>query len=185
MASATPPICDFGFPAPDFNLPATDGKRYTRDSVSGPNGLLVMFICNHCPFVKAVLDKLVRDAADLRAHGVGSVAICSNDPNDYPEDSFDNMRTLAQRMRFPFPYLWDESQAVAKAYGAVCTPDFFGFNAKLELQYRGRLDDSGRSPNPGAPRELYRAMVEVASTGKGPAHQTAIIGCSIKWRAAA
>jgi peroxiredoxin len=185
MASATPPICDFGFPAPDFNSPATDGKRYTRDSVSGPNGLLVMFICNHCPFVKAVLDKLVRDAADLRAHGVGSVAICSNDPKDYPEDSFDNMRALAQRMRFPFPYLWDESQAVAKAYGAVCTPDFFGFNAKLELQYRGRLDDSGRSPNPSAPRELYKAMVEVASTGKGPTHQTASIGCSIKWRAAA
>jgi peroxiredoxin len=183
--AATPPVCDFGFPAPDFNLPATDGKRYTRDSVAGPNGLLVMFICNHCPFVKAVLDKLVRDAADLKGHGIGSVAICSNDPNDYPEDSFDNMRALAQRMRFPFPYLWDESQAVAKAYGAVCTPDFFGFNAKGELQYRGRLDDSGRSPKPDAPRELYNAMTQVARTGKGPANQTASIGCSIKWRVAA
>jgi peroxiredoxin len=183
--AATPPVCDFGFPAPDFDLPATDGKRYTRDRLAGPNGLLVMFICNHCPFVKAVLDKIVRDAAELKAHGIGSVAISSNDPADYPEDSFDNMRAVAQRLRFPFPYLWDESQAVAKAYGAVCTPDFFGFNAKLELQYRGRLDDSGRSPKPGAPRELHNAMLEIARTGKGPANQTASIGCSIKWRAAA
>ncbi|HXX86729.1 MAG TPA: thioredoxin family protein [Casimicrobiaceae bacterium] len=183
--AATPPVCDFGFPAPDFDLPATDGKRYARNAVAGPNGLLVMFICNHCPYVKAVLDKLVRDASELKTHGIGSVAICSNDPADYPEDSFDNMRALAQRMRFPFPYLWDESQAVAMAYGAVCTPDFFGFNSKLQLQYRGRLDDSGRSPKPDAPRELYKAMVEVARTGKGPANQTASIGCSIKWRAAA
>ena len=183
--AATPPVCDFGLPAPDFNLPATDGKRYTRDALAGPHGLLVMFICNHCPFVKAVLDKLVRDAEELKTHGIGSVAISSNDPADYPEDSFDNMRALAQRMRFPFPYLWDESQAVAKAYGAVCTPDFFGYNSKLQLQYRGRLDDSGRSPKPDAPRELYKAMLEVARTGKGPANQTASVGCSIKWRAAA
>jgi len=183
--AATPPVCDFGFPAPDFDLPATDGKRYTRDEVTGPNGLLVMFICNHCPFVKAVLDKIVRDASDLKAQGIGAVAISSNDPADYPEDSFDNMRALAQRLRFPFPYLWDDSQAVAKAYGAVCTPDFFGFNAKLQLQYRGRLDDSGRSPKPDAPRELYKAMMGVARTGKGPADQTASIGCSIKWRAVA
>ena len=140
--AATPPVCDFGLPAPDFDLPATDGKRYTRDVLAGPNGLLVMFICNHCPFVKAVLDKLVRDAGELKTHGIESVAISSNDPADYPEDSFDNMRALALRMRFPFPYLWDESQAVAKAYGAVCTPDFFGYNSKLQLQYRGRLDDS-------------------------------------------
>jgi len=183
--AATPPVCDFGLPAPDFDLPATDGKRYTRDGLACPNGLLVMFICNHCPFVKAVLDKLVRDAGELKTHGIGSVAISSNDPADYPEDSFDNMRALAQRMRFPFPYLWDESQAVAKAYGAVCTPDFFGYNSKLQLQYRGRLDDSGRSPKPDAPRELYKAMLEVARTGKGPASQTASVGCSIKWRAAA
>ena len=173
---------DLGRSAPDFDLPGTDGHRHTRDAVRGPNGLLVMFICNHCPFVKAVLDKIVRDAAELKAHGIGSVAISSNDPAEYPEDSFDNMRALAQRMRLPFPYLWDETQDVAKAYGAVCTPDFFGYNSKLELQYRGRLDDSGRSPKPSAPRELFNAMVEVARTGRGPREQTASIGCSIKWR---
>ena len=183
--AATLPVIDSGFRAPAFDLPATDGKRYGRDSVAGPNGLLVMFICNHCPFVKAVLDKIVRDAAELKTHGIGSVAISSNDPAEYPEDSFDNMRTLAQRMRLPFPYLWDESQEVAKAYGAVCTPDFFGFNAKLELQYRGRLDASGRTPMPDAPRELFDAMVAIARTGKGPSTQTASIGCSIKWRHAA
>jgi peroxiredoxin len=182
---ATTPVIDSGFRAPAFDLPAADGKRYARDIIAGPNGLLVMFICNHCPFVKAVLDKIVRDAAELEAHGIGSVAISSNDPAEYPEDSFDNMRALAQRMRLPFPYLWDESQEVAKAYGAVCTPDFFGFNANLELQYRGRLDAAGRTPMPDAPRELFDAMVAIARTGKGPAAQTASIGCSIKWRHAA
>ena len=180
--AATPPVCDFGAPAPDFDLPATDGRRYRRDTLVGPNGLLVMFVCNHCPFVKAVLDKIVRDARDLEPHGIGSVAICSNDAADYPEDSFENMKALAERMRFPFPYLWDETQAVAKSYGAVCTPDFFGYNGKLALQYRGRLDDSGRSPKPDAARELFEAMVQVARTGQGPRRQTASIGCSIKWR---
>jgi peroxiredoxin len=179
--AATPPVCDFGAPAPDFDLPATDGRRYRRDALLGPKGLLVMFICNHCPFVKAVLDKIVRDANELKSHGIGSVAISSNDPTDYPEDSFDNMKALAERMLFPFPYLWDETQEIARAYGAVCTPDLFGYNGKLELQYRGRLDDSGRSPKPSAPRELFNAMVEVARTGRGPREQTASIGCSIKW----
>jgi peroxiredoxin len=180
----TPPVCDFNAPAPDFELIGTDGRRYRRDAVRGPNGLLVMFICNHCPFVKAVLDKIVRDAAELKAQGIGSVAISSNDPADYPEDSFDNMKAVASRMHFPFPYLWDESQEIARAYGAVCTPDFFGYNAGLGLQYRGRLDDSGRSPKPDAPRELFNAMSQVARTGKGPAQQTSSIGCSIKWKAA-
>ena len=143
--SAAQPVCNFGWAAPDFDLVGTDGKRYHRDSVRGDNGLLVMFICNHCPYVKAVLDKLVRDTGELRHQGIGSVAICSNDAADYPEDSFDNMKVLATRMRFPFPYLWDDTQSVAKAYGAICTPDFFGFNAALELQYRGRLDDAGRA----------------------------------------
>jgi len=175
-------VDNLGAPAPDFELPATDGRRYRRDAVAGPNGLLVMFICNHCPFVKAVLDKLVRDAGELNAHGIGSVAISSNDAAVYAEDSFDNMKALAERMRFPFPYLWDETQTVAKAYGAVCTPDFFGYNAKLALQYRGRLDDSGRSSKPDAPRELFDAMVQVARTGHGPAKQTLSIGCSIKWK---
>jgi peroxiredoxin len=180
--AAIPPVCDFGVPAPDFDLPATDGRRYTRASVAGPNGLLVMFICNHCPFVKAVLANIVRDAGELKALGVGSVAICSNDPDDYPEDSFANMKTVATRMQFSFPYLWDETQEVAKVYGAVCTPDFFGYNGRLELQYRGRLDDSGSSPKPGRPRELFNGMAQVARTGQGPAQQTASIGCSIKWR---
>lgn len=181
MATA-PSICDFEAPAPDFELLATDGRRYRRDGLAGPNGLLVMFICNHCPFVKAVLDKIVRDAAELKTHGVGSVAISSNDATDYPEDSFDNMKALALRLRFPFPYLWDETQGVAKAYGAVCTPDFFGYNGKLGLQYCGRLDDSGRAAKPDAPRELFAAMLQVARTGRGPAVQTPSIGCSIKWR---
>ena len=184
MAAVTP-RSDLGQPAPPFDLVGTDNKRYALDTARGKNGLLVMFICNHCPYVKAVLDKLVRDARDLAAHGVGSVAICSNDAADYPEDSFDNMAALSERMRFPFPYLWDETQSVARAYGAVCTPDFFGFNARLELQYRGRLDDAGRSPKPDAPRELYQAMVEVSRTGKGAARQAASVGCSIKWRDAA
>ena len=178
----TPPVCDFNAPAPDFELIGTDGRRYRRDAVRGPNGLLVMFICNHCPFVKAVLDKIVRDAAELKTQGIGSVAISSNDPTDYPEDSFDNMKAVASRMRFPFPYLWDESQEVARAFGAVCTPDFFGYNSKLGLQYRGRLDDSGRSPKPDAPRELFDAMLQVVRTSKGPAQQTSSIGCSIKWK---
>ena len=182
--AATPPVCDFNAPAPDFELMGTDGRRYRRDAVRGPNGLLVMFICNHCPFVKAVLDKIVRDATELKAQGVGSVAISSNDPTNYPEDSFDNMKAVASRMRFPFPYLWDESQEVARAFGAVCTPDFFGYNSKLGLQYRGRLDDSGRSPKPDAPRELFDAMLQVARTGKGPEEQTSSIGCSIKWKTA-
>jgi len=177
---ATP--SDIGARAPDFDLVGTDGRRHRRDQLARPNGLLVMFICNHCPYVKAVIDKIIRDATALEAQGVGSVAISSNDPTDYPEDSFDNMKSVAARLNFTFPYLWDETQDVAKAYGAVCTPDFFGYNGKLELQYRGRLDDSGRSSKPDAPRELYEAMVQVARTGKGPAKQTDSIGCSIKWR---
>jgi len=181
--AATPSVGDLGAPAPDFELVATDARRYRRDALRGPNGPLVMFICNHCPYVKAVIDKIVRDAGELKLHGIGSVAICSNDPDDYPEDSFDNMKTVAARLRLPFPYLWDETQEITKAYGAVCTPDFFGYSADLKLQYRGRLDDSGRSAKPDAPRELFNAMVQVARTGRGPERQTASIGCSIKWRA--
>ncbi len=181
MALSTTPG-DLGRIAPDFDLPGTDGRRYTRDAVRGPNGLLVMFICNHCPYVKAVLEKIIRDAAELAGRGVGSVAICSNDAADCPEDSFDNMKALAARLRFPFPYLWDESQRVARDYGAVCTPDFFGFNTGLGLQYRGRIDDAGRSAKPDAARELFDAMVQIARTGLGPATQAASIGCSIKWR---
>jgi peroxiredoxin len=185
MVSTETSVCDFGWKAVEFDLPGVDGKRHTLASARGPNGLLVMFICNHCPYVKAVIDRIVRDAEELAGHGVGAIAIMSNDPADYPEDSFDNMKRVAREKSFPFPYVLDETQEVAKAYGAVCTPDFFGFNAKLELQYRGRLDASRREAVPGARRELYEAMLQIARTGEGPRQQTPSIGCSIKWRRAA
>ncbi len=183
MASLSPPVCDFGRPAIDFDLPGVDGNRHTLASVRGPKGLLVMFICNHCPYVKAVLDRILRETRELAALGVGSIAIMSNDPSDYPEDSWQNMEQLARERAFPFPYVLDESQAVAKAYGAVCTPDFFGYNAELELQYRGRLDESRmEAAAAGARGELFEAMQQVALSGKGPAQQIPSIGCSIKWR---
>ena len=185
MVALNPPVCEFGLAAVNFDLPGTDGRRHTLADCRGPNGLLVMFICNHCPFVKAVIDRIVRDCHELAALGVGSVAIMSNDVAVYPEDSFENMALLAQRLDFPFPYLHDETQSVARAYGAVCTPDFFGYNNRMELQYRGRLDASGRNPAPpDAPRELFAAMRLIAETGLGPREQTASIGCSIKWRGA-
>ena len=185
MVSVSPPVCDFGRPAVEFDLPGVDGRRHSLASARGPNGLLVMFICNHCPYVKAVLDRLLRDARELGTLGVGSIAIMSNDPTDYPEDSWDNMVGLARGLDFPFPYVLDESQAVAKAYGAVCTPDFFGYNAALELQYRGRLDASRKeAAAPDARRELFEAMKQVAATGQGPRVQMPGIGCSIKWRQA-
>ncbi|MFZ5509814.1 MAG: thioredoxin family protein [Pseudomonadota bacterium] len=184
MVSMTTPICDFGWQAVDFDLPGVDGKRYNLASVRGPNGLLLMFICNHCPYVRAVIDRIVRDCRELKEHGIGSVAIMANDPTDYPEDSFDNMVRVARERDFPFPYLLDETQEVAKAYGAVCTPDFFGFDKDLGLQYRGRLDASRKEPVPGARRELFEAMVQVARTGQGPREQFPSMGCSIKWRKA-
>jgi len=179
---AQPPVCDFGWKARDFDLPGTDGRRYRLADLAGPNGLLLMFICNHCPYVKAILDRMVRDARELQAEGIGVAAICANDPADYPEDSFENMQRVAREHGFRFPYLHDESQDVARAYGAVCTPDFFGFNAALELQYRGRLDASRTTPVPGARRELFEAMQAVARTGRGPAEQVPSMGCSIKWK---
>lgn len=183
MASLSPPVCDFGRPAIDFDLPGVDGRRHTLASARGPSGLLVMFICNHCPYVKAVIHRIVRDARELAALGIGSIAIMSNDPTDYPEDSWQNMEKLARELAFPFPYVLDESQEVARAYGAVCTPDFFGYNGKLELQYRGRLDESRKETAPGdARRELFEAMRQVALTGQGPHGQISGIGCSIKWR---
>jgi peroxiredoxin len=177
------PVCDFGWKALDFNLKATDAKTYTLEDIRGPRGTLVMFICNHCPYVKAILDRLVRDAKELQDSGIGVIAIMANDPNEYAEDSFDNMAVVAGDNGFTFPYVIDETQDVARAYDARCTPDFFGFNAELELQYRGRLDASGKEAAvPDARRELFEAMAQVAETGKGPAQQTASIGCSIKWR---
>lgn len=184
MVSTYTPVCDFGASAPPFDLPGVDGRNWTLQQCMGPNGLLVMFICNHCPYVKAINHKLVRDATDLQSTGINCVAIMSNDPADYPEDSFDNMARVAQQFNYPFPYLFDESQEVARAYGAVCTPDFFGYNAQGELQYRGRLDESGRQMDTGeVRRDLFLGMKQVAETGQGPANQVASIGCSIKWRA--
>jgi len=183
MAAMTTPVCNFGWPAPDFELAGVDGRRYSPATARGEKGLLVMFICNHCPYVKAVIDRIVRDTRELAGHGIGSIAIMSNDPTEYPEDSWDNMVRVARDLAFPFPYVLDPTQSVAKAYGAVCTPDFFGFNDKLELQYRGRLDASGRGPAaPDAHRELFEGMLQVARTGQGPRDQTPSIGCSIKWR---
>lgn len=174
-----------GTPAPDFALPGVDGRTWTRDACAGPRGLLVVFMCNHCPYVKAIRERLVRDARELQALGVGVVAISSNDPVAYPEDSFDAMRDTARDWGLPFPYLFDESQDVARAYGAVCTPDFFGFDAQGSLRYRGRLDASRKdTAPPDAPRELFEAMRQVAETGQGPAIQHNSIGCSIKWREA-
>ena len=182
MVSLQTPVCDFGLPAVDFALPGVDGKLWTLAECKGEQGLLVMFICNHCPYVKAVRERIVRDTRELLGHGVKSVAILSNDPRDYPEDSFESMQKVAREYGFPFPYLWDETQHVAKSYGAVCTPDFFGYNGKLELQYRGRLDASRKDPAPSdARRDLFEAMRQVAETGLGPREQVPSMGCSIKW----
>jgi peroxiredoxin len=182
MVRMETPICDFGWKAPDFSLPGVDGKTCSLKDLTGPNGLLVMFICNHCPYVKAVIERIVRDVAELKALGVNAVAIMSNDPSEYPEDSFDNMKRVAADLAFPMPYLLDASQEVARRYGAVCTPDFFGFNRNQELQYRGRLDESRKETAPGARRDLFEAMKQVAETQKGPAEQIPSMGCSIKWR---
>jgi len=182
MASLTTPKPALGSPATPFDLRGIDGARHTLDSVRGANGAVVMFICNHCPYVKAVIDKIVRDMGELAGHGVGSVAIMSNDPAEYPEDSFESMKAVAARHHFPFPYVIDDTQAIARAYGAVCTPDFFGYDKNLKLAYRGRLDASGRSPDPSAARELYAAMVAVARGERAPSVQHPSVGCSIKWK---
>lgn len=183
--AAIPPICDFGWKAPDFALPGTDGKTYRFSDISGENGTVIVFMCNHCPYVLAVLDRLKSTATELNALGIGFAGICSNDGVSHPADSLPKMIEMAEREGLTFPYLRDEDQSVARAYDAVCTPDFFGFNAAGELQYRGRLDSSGKSPaGPDAKRELFEAMTLIAETGKGPQDQTASMGCSIKWKAA-
>jgi len=181
MAAETP-ICEFGWTAPNFHLEGIDGRSYALGDVRGAKGTLVMFICNHCPYVRSVIDRIVRDVTDLKEAGIGAVAVMANDTEAYPEDSFDNMKRFAEQHRFSFPYLIDRTQEVARAYDAVCTPDFFGFNKVLGLQYRGRLDESKREAIPGARRELYEAMVQVAATGEGPRDQISSMGCSIKWR---
>jgi peroxiredoxin len=181
MATTAPPG-EPGSIAPDFRLPGTDGRSYALADLRGANGTLVAFICNHCPYVKAIRERLVRDARELQALGVGVVAISSNDAVTHPEDSFDNMRRIAAEWQLPFPYLYDESQQVARAYGAVCTPDFFGYDAPGALRYRGRLDSSGKQARPDAVRELFDAMRAIAAGGAAPSEQNPSIGCSIKWK---
>jgi peroxiredoxin len=183
MAAVTP-ICDFGWKAVDFELEGVDGRTYSLKEVRGPKGTLVMFICNHCPYVKSVISRIVSDVGALKEKGIGAIAIMANDTESYPEDSFENMKAFALEHGFSFPYVIDRTQEVARAYDAVCTPDFFGFNADLELQYRGRLDESKTTPVPNARRELFEAMTRICETGKGPGDQVASMGCSIKWRAA-
>ena len=183
MVSLQTPVCEFGKKAPEFTLPGVDQQQWTLEKCVGERGLLVIFISNHCPYVKAIRKKLVRDTAELMSLGVNSVAIMPNDTVAYPDDSFENMLRISKEFNFPFPYLLDETQEVARAFDAVCTPDFFGYNANLELQYRGRLDAAGpKSDDDSQVRELFEAMKQVAETGRGPEQQVPSMGCSIKWR---
>ena len=185
MARAETPVCDFDRPAPDFTLPSVDGALVTLDDVMGPKGALIMFICNHCPYVVGAIERIVDAAWDVQGLGFGVAAICSNDADAYPDDSFPNMKLFALQNWFSFPYLHDADQLIARAYGAVCTPDFFGYNAQGALQYRGRLDSAGPKPvGPETTPDLVRAMTQIAETGRGPADQIASMGCSIKWKPA-
>jgi len=180
--AAIPPVCDFNQDARAFKLKGVDEKMYQFDDIKGSKGTLIMFICNHCPYVIAVLDRIVRDANELSEHGVGVVAICSNDSKTHPDDSYENMKIFSKKNIFSFPYLHDEDQSVAKAYEAVCTPDFFGYNSDDKLQYRGRLDASRKEAGPAdLKRDLFDAMVQISNTGIGPVDQVPSMGCSIKW----
>ena len=181
MVRTETPICQFDLPAIDFRLKGVDDQYYDLNSLTGENGLLIMFICNHCPYVKSIISRIIRDTSELKQAGINSVGIMSNDQTEYEEDSFENMKKMALNNNFPFPYLVDETQEVARAYGAVCTPDFFGYNNKLGLQYRGRLDESRKESVDGAKRELFEAMKQISRTGRGPDHQIPSMGCSIKW----
>ncbi len=185
MVALETPICDFGWKAPEFNLIGIDNKYYSFQDVKGPKGTLVMFICNHCPYVKSVIHRIVEDVTLLKEKGIGVIAIMSNDVNDPKygeEDSFDNMKLFSEKNNFVFPYVYDETQSVGREYNAVCTPDFFGFNANNELQYRGRLEESKMEIIPNAKKELLEAMIQVSETGSGPNDQIPSIGCSIKWK---
>lgn len=183
MVSLNPPVCDFGTKAPEFKLLGVDGQQWTLEKCMGKKGLLVMFICNHCPYVKAIQQRILRDVAELKTLGIASVAISSNNADEYPADSFENMQLLAKELNFDFPYLLDETQSVAKEYSAVCTPDFFGYNHRQELQYRGRLDASKKEAAANdVKRDLFEAMKQVAQSEHGPKEQIASMGCSIKWK---
>lgn len=182
--AVSPPVCDFDAPWHDFDLPGVDGHNYSLSGVAGRRGTLIMFICNHCPYVQSIIDRIMRDAKLMQEAGIGVVAISANDVDEYPQDGPDAMAVEAARHGFTFPYLYDEDQRVARAYGAECTPDFFGYNAEGKLQYRGRFDSSARMAGPDDARpELLEAMLDIARTGKGPAQQVPSMGCSIKWKA--
>ena len=176
------PICQFGTKAISFSLKGVDEKTYNLEEIKGKNGTLVIFICNHCHYVKGVIDRLVKDITDLQKNEIGCVAIMSNDVKKYPEDSFENMKKFSKENNFTFPYIYDETQEIAKAYGAVCTPDFFGYNKNLELQYRGRLDNAGISGEVLKDKELLNAFHQIIKTGNGPKEQKSSMGCSIKWK---
>jgi peroxiredoxin len=183
MALLHTPTKDTSFYALPFSLKDVSGKTLSWDQVKGEKGTLVMFICNHCPYVKAVIDRLAEDCKKLQQNGIGCVAIMPNDTENYPDDSFENMQKFAKKHGFTFPYVIDETQQTAKAYGAICTPDLFGFNAEGRLEYRGRVDSAGPNPaNATTERELLNAMLEVAKTGAAPAKQSPSMGCSIKWK---
>ena len=177
------PICDFGQKAHDFELKSTENKILSLNDIKGENGTLIMFICNHCPYVKAITKDIVEDCNELKKIGINSVAICANDPINYPEDSFENMIKFSKQNQFSFPYLIDETQEIAKMYDAVCTPDFFGYNKNLELQYRGRMRElKNLVPLRDDESDLLKAMKQIAKTGKGPENQTPSAGCGIKWK---
>jgi peroxiredoxin len=178
----TSTICRFGWKAQDFALTGVDGKTYTLADVRGKSGTLVIFLCNHCPYVRAVISRIVEEAKALQQVGIGVIGIMSNDATEHANDSFENMQKFAKEQGFTFPYVVDETQGTARAYDAQCTPDFFGFNAKDELQYRGRLDASRRELIAGARRDLFEAMKQIADTGRGPQEQIPSMGCGIKWR---
>lgn len=182
MVALETPVIEENFIAPNFKLKGVDGKIYSLNDVKGENGLLIMFICNHCPYVDAIKHKIVNDCNQLKEQGVNAIAIMPNNTAQYADDSFEKMKIFSDENNFPFPYVIDEKQDVAKSYGAVCTPDFFGFNRYLELQYRGRIDSSGINNNPSAERDLYNAMMQIAQLDKGPRVQHPSIGCSIKWK---
>ena len=181
MPALSTPVCEFGWKAQNFSLQSTSNEIVELNKVRGQNGTLIMFICNHCPYVLSALDEIIFEAKELIKNDIAVIAISSNDVSTHPDDSFENMQALSVDKKLPFPYLYDETQEVAKTYEAACTPDFFGFNSELSLQYRGRLNNKRESPNE-IRRELYSAMIEIAKTGKGPREQIPSMGCSIKWK---
>ena len=181
MPALNTPVCEFGWKAQNFSLQSTSNEIVELNKARGQNGTLIMFICNHCPYVVSALDEIIYEAKELIKNDIAVIAISSNDVSTHPDDSFENMQALSVDKKLPFPYLYDETQEVAKTYDAACTPDFFGFNSELTLQYRGRLNNKRESPNE-IRRELYSAMIEIAKTGKGPREQIPSMGCSIKWK---